>query len=92
MPAMLTRIPEKLVFDYNPVRLLRQKLGNIRPLAERASSPVGAVSRPPIPGSNQTCWTGFCPGCGRTVISAVTDAGTRTDAYYCGGPSCPGTA
>lgn len=29
------------------------------------------------------CWTGECPKCGRTLISATTNVWTRRDRYTC---------
>lgn len=85
-PRMTQRIPEAPIFDY--MDMMRRhsyghKLMTSNTLRERMSLSDSAL--PSLEGivGGEVCWSGWCPGCGRALISATTKAHVRSDAFYC---------
>lgn len=85
-PAMTARLVESTVFDY--LDLVERHRSGARVGATRRLEARPQPVPSPLPSldgivGGTVCWSGWCPGCGRALISATTDSHVRPDAFYC---------
>lgn len=94
VPRMLTRIPDgHPIYNHTPRDILRRtsrpnapgNAGRIGRQAPEPSTPLAASTLPELePTGGELCWSGWCPGCGRALISATTHPSTGPYAFRCG--------
>ena len=85
MPSMLDRVEQEPIFDYEDLITRHRPPGLERPPRVEPERPRAAVPShlPRLPLLSDPCATWLCPGCGRSLISAVHPPSKTPSTMYC---------